>query len=171
MKITHAYSSEVCLQTLFSHKVSVNCYSLAPMTNKCVYALSVPFLVLLLSASGSRWRTKISSAVTIRDRKASPSLQNAPTTRKNVFSIGFVFDCESPRNPSRVSYMILDIPRCVWDGRGIFIPDCYSRWNLGPSFWTGDKKEQDKERYRQGIHALVCHWRKDVEMDGDFVKK
>lgn len=26
----------------------------------------------------------------------------------------------------------------IW-GRGLPIPDCYIRWNLGPSLWTGDK--------------------------------
>jgi hypothetical protein len=31
--------------------------------------------------------------------------------------------------------------------------------------------EQDKEWYRQGIHALVSRWRKDVEVGGDFVEK
>jgi hypothetical protein len=31
--------------------------------------------------------------------------------------------------------------------------------------------EQDKEWYRQGIHALVSHWRKAVEMDGNCGKK
>jgi hypothetical protein len=56
-------------------------------------------------------------------------------------------------------------------GRSLFIPDCYSRWNVGPSSWTGDRKEQDKEWYRQSIHALVCHWRKAVAVDGNFVGK
>jgi histone-lysine N-methyltransferase SETMAR len=31
--------------------------------------------------------------------------------------------------------------------------------------------EQDKEWYRQGIHALVSCWCKAVEVDGDFVEK
>jgi hypothetical protein len=30
--------------------------------------------------------------------------------------------------------MISDIPRCTRDGEGLFIPDCYSRWNLGPPY-------------------------------------
>jgi hypothetical protein len=34
-----------------------------------------------------------------------------------------------------------------------------------------ETKEQDKEWYRQGIHALVSRWRKAVEVDGDFVEK
>jgi hypothetical protein len=55
--------------------------------------------------------------------------------------------------------------------RGLFIPDCYSRWYLGPSFWTGDRKEQDKEWYRQGIHALVSRRRKAVEGGGDFLEE
>jgi len=28
-----------------------------------------------------------------------------------------------------------------WSEVRDFIPDCYYRWNLGPSFWTGDKRE------------------------------
>jgi hypothetical protein len=32
-------------------------------------------------------------------------------------------------------------------------------------------REQDKEWYRQGTHALVSRWRKAVEVDGDFVGK
>jgi hypothetical protein len=31
--------------------------------------------------------------------------------------------------------------------------------------------EQDKEWYRQGIHVLVFHWLKAVEVVGDFVEK
>jgi hypothetical protein len=54
-------------------------------------------------------------------------------------------------------------------GRGLFIPDCYSRRNLGPSYCTGDKEEQEKEWYRQRIHALVSRWRKAVEVDGELV--
>jgi hypothetical protein len=42
---------KVYLQTLFSHKVSIHFYSLAPMRNKCVYVLSVIFLVLLMKPS------------------------------------------------------------------------------------------------------------------------
>jgi hypothetical protein len=33
------------------------------------------------------------------------------------------------------------------------------------------QKEQGKECYRQGIHALVSRWHKTVEVDGDFVEK
>jgi hypothetical protein len=46
-------SSEVCLQTLFFHTVSFHFYSLAPTRNKCVYALSVPSLVLLVCVSSA----------------------------------------------------------------------------------------------------------------------
>jgi hypothetical protein len=45
------------------------------------------------------------------------------------------------------------------------MPECYTIYNLGPSFWTRDKKDQDKEWYRQGIHTLVSRWRKAVEVD------
>jgi hypothetical protein len=34
---------------------------------------------------------------------------------------------------------------------------------------TWDKKEQDKEWYWQGMHALVSR-HEDVEVDGDFVE-
>jgi hypothetical protein len=30
---------------------------------------------------------------------------------------------------------------------------------------------QDRNWYWQGIHALVPHWRKDKQVDGDYVKK
>jgi hypothetical protein len=40
--------------------------------------------------------------------------------------------------------------------------------SLSPSYWTGDTTEQDKEWYRQGMHALVSRWRKTVEVDGDW---
>jgi hypothetical protein len=30
---------------------------------------------------------------------------------------------------------------------------------------------QDKCWYRQGIHALVPHWRKTLQVDGDYVEK
>jgi hypothetical protein len=53
MKITYS-KKKVCLQTVFFHKVFVHFYSLGPMTNKGVYALLVPFLVLLLFVSGSK---------------------------------------------------------------------------------------------------------------------
>jgi hypothetical protein len=33
------------------------------------------------------------------------------------------------------------------------------------------QKQQDKECYRQGIHAPVSRWRKAVEVDGDFEEK
>jgi hypothetical protein len=70
----NTYSSEkVCLQTLFFHKVSVHFYSLASMKNKCVCTLWAPFLVLLLFVYGSKRWTQVSSAVTIRDKKASHS--------------------------------------------------------------------------------------------------
>jgi hypothetical protein len=71
---SNIYSSEkVCLQTLFFHEVSVHFYSLALTRNECMYALSVPFLVLLLSVSSSKWWTEVSSTVTIRDKKPTPS--------------------------------------------------------------------------------------------------
>jgi hypothetical protein len=48
--VNNTYSSDkVRLQTLF-FSVSFHFYSLAPTRNKCVYALSVPFLVLLMYA-------------------------------------------------------------------------------------------------------------------------
>jgi hypothetical protein len=51
----NTYSSEKgCLQTLFSNKVYVHFYILAQTINKCMYALSVPFLVLLLFVFGSK---------------------------------------------------------------------------------------------------------------------
>jgi hypothetical protein len=34
--------------------------------------------------------------------------------------------------------------------------------------WLG---EQNKAWYRQGIHTLTPHWRKAIEVDGDFVEK
>jgi hypothetical protein len=71
------HSSEVCLQTLVFHKVSVCFYSLAPMRNKCVYAVSVPFLVVLLFVFSSECWTWVSSAVTIQDKKASPIWHSA----------------------------------------------------------------------------------------------
>jgi hypothetical protein len=32
-------------------------------------------------------------------------------------------------------------------------------------------RRQDKSWYKQGIHALVPHWRKAVQVDGDCVEK
>jgi hypothetical protein len=32
-------------------------------------------------------------------------------------------------------------------------------------------REQDTSWYREGMHALVLHWRKAVGVDGDYVEK
>jgi hypothetical protein len=45
------------------------------MRNKCVYALSVPCLGLLLFVSSSEWWTQVSSAVTVQDKLASSILR------------------------------------------------------------------------------------------------
>jgi hypothetical protein len=66
----YTYSSaKVCIQTQFFH-VSVNIYRIAPTRKKCVHALSVKFLVLLLFVSGWKWWTQASSDVKIQDNKA-----------------------------------------------------------------------------------------------------
>jgi hypothetical protein len=31
--------------------------------------------------------------------------------------------------------------------------------------------EQETSWYREGMHALVSHWLKAVDVDGDYVKK
>ena len=31
--------------------------------------------------------------------------------------------------------------------------------------------EQEMSWYREGMHALVLHWRKAVDVDGDYVEK
>jgi hypothetical protein len=32
-------------------------------------------------------------------------------------------------------------------------------------------REQETSLYREGMHALVSHWRKAVDLDGDYVGK
>jgi hypothetical protein len=83
---SNTYSSEkICIQTLCFHKVTVHFYSLAPKKNKCVYALSVSFLVQLLFVSGSKLWT-FSSVVTIRDKKkASPSASKRDNSEEITF--------------------------------------------------------------------------------------
>jgi hypothetical protein len=48
VKIAHIQVRSFVSKPYFSHKVSVHFYSLAPTRNKCVYAQSVVFLVLLV---------------------------------------------------------------------------------------------------------------------------
>jgi hypothetical protein len=31
--------------------------------------------------------------------------------------------------------------------------------------------EQETSWYREGTHALISHWCKDVDLDGDYLKK
>jgi hypothetical protein len=45
----------------------------SPSRKKCVYALSVPFLVLLLVVSGPKLLTLVSSTETLGDKKAYPT--------------------------------------------------------------------------------------------------
>jgi hypothetical protein len=47
MKMTHIQVRRFVTEPYFS-TVSIHFYRLAPTRNKCVYALSVPFLVLLM---------------------------------------------------------------------------------------------------------------------------
>jgi hypothetical protein len=72
IKISHIELRMFCLQTLFFNKVSVRFYSLAPMRNKCVCTLSVPFLDLLLFCLWFKMMDQVSSAATVWDKKASP---------------------------------------------------------------------------------------------------
>jgi hypothetical protein len=48
---------------------------------------------------------------------------------------------------------------------------CLSRIVTGIEAVRNWLRMQDKSWYRQGIHALVPHWRKAVQVDGDYVEK
>jgi hypothetical protein len=101
-----------------------------------------------------------SSVVTIQDKKGLSLSFKTRQIGRNNFSIGFVFDCETPEEPTSSIIHYLGYSKvCAGWGRR-FTPDCYSRLNLSPSLWTGDKKEQNKKWYRQSKHTLVVQQNK-----------
>jgi hypothetical protein len=88
---------------------------------------------------------------------------------RNGFSVGFVFDCETERNPFRRPWSrIFQGVRGMGEAFSSRIVTADETWL---HHFEPEPKEQDKEWCPQGTHALVSHWHKAVAVDGDFVGK
>jgi hypothetical protein len=160
----NTYSSEKVVSKPYFSTVSDHFYSLAPKRNKCVYALSVPFLVLLLLSPIKNDGPGFHLLLTVWDIRAS-LISHTPWNIQDHGRCGFLGVSQSNMKP-------IDEP---------FLPSCWRVLKLRDRpFYPGLLQYMEpgsiilnrrQKRTRNGTdRAIVSRWCKAVQVDGDCRK-